>query len=436
MKYFIFLCSLVLSISVSAQQADYDRAWAAYTSGRYEEALISIQECIAADSTNYQYVFLKGKVLENLYRFADAIDAQQTVLSMNPGGLDATAALATLYLQSGQPAVSAQYYEQLVNAEPEIVRWKMNLATALQASGKHDLALKQLKIVEQKDTTNWLVYKNMGDCYYRIDSVAQAFHHYYISLKLYPQNKTLWGVLTRALVAKDLLDAAVEVGNEAVNIDSTNVEGWKYLGIAYSKLGKVRRAHNALAKTLALGDSSLTTYSYYGIVNYHLYNYQEAETYLIKARKIDSKDIALMNYLASTYGYTGKPQEGLEIFSELDRVIADIDSVGMKANIQRGYLLRLLRRYNDAANSYITGTKDFPKESRNFYEVAVCYDMDQNKKLALEWYSRYLDVIDPEWATKQWTVQELKKNELVKIAIDRVEGLKVDLFFEQKMNSK
>ena len=172
MKYFFFICT-VFCISLSAQQPEYDHAWMAYTSGQYEEALISIQQCIAHDTANYRYVFLKGKTLENLYRYADAITTQQFALQLNPESLDARAALATLYLQSGQPAVSAQYYEQLATAEPEIVRWKMNWATALQASGKPGLALEQLKIVEQNDTTNWVVYKNMGDCYFRIDSLLQ-----------------------------------------------------------------------------------------------------------------------------------------------------------------------------------------------------------------------------------------------------------------------
>jgi len=172
MKYFFLIC-LMSCVSLSAQQPDYDHALVEYISGQYEEALISIQQCIAQDTANYRYVFLKGKALESLYRYADAITALQTALRLNPGSLDAKAALATLYLHSGQPAVSAQYYEQLATAEPEIVRWKINWATALQASGKPRLALEQLKMVEQNDTTNWVVYKNMGDCYFRIDGLLQ-----------------------------------------------------------------------------------------------------------------------------------------------------------------------------------------------------------------------------------------------------------------------
>ena len=199
----------------------------------------------------------------------------------------------------------------------------------------------------------------------------------------------------------------------------------------FYKTGNAHLADTALGNALTLGDSSFTAISHYGVINYHLHDYYEAEKYLEKARHLEPKDITTMNYLASTYGFTGKPQKGLEIFDELDRIIADFDSVGMRANVQHGYLLRLLNRYNDAARVYITTTKDFPKESRNFYEVAVCYDLAQNKKLALEWYSRYLEEIAPKWATKQWTEQELKKHEFIKTSIERINSLKVDLFFEE-----
>jgi len=436
MRFFFVICTLFcISLSAQqvqqAQQTEYDRAWMAYITGQYEEALVSLEQCIEQDSTNYRYIFLKGKALENLYRYADAIAAQHIALQLNPDGLDAMAALGALYHHSGQPAVSAQFFEKLAAAEPDIVRWKMNWAIALQASGKPELALEQLKIVEQKDTTNWLVYKNMGDCYYRIDSLFETFNHYYTALKLYPHNNTLWGTLTRILVMDKQYDGAVEVGMEAVEMDATNVEAWKYLGIAYYRLGNASLADIALRNALALGDSSYTAMSHYGVISYFLQNYGEAEKYLEKAHQLEPEDINTMKYLAFTYGFTGKPKKGLEVLDELDMLIADIDTVGMRANIQRGYLLRLLSRYYDAAKVYIVATKDFPTDPSNFYEVAVCYDLVRNRKLAIEWYSRFLEKIDPKWATRQWTERELNRLEHVKNAMGRIEVLKEDLFFEE-----
>ena len=195
MKYLSFF-SILFCTSLTAQPTDYDQAWMAYTSGRYEEALTTIDQSITNDTANYQYVFLKGKTLENLYRYDEAIAMQRKVLRLNPGSKEALSALATLYLLSGQPVTSAKLYEQLATNEPEVNRWKMGWATALQAAGKPTDALEQLMIVEHMDSTNWLVYKNMGDCYSRIDSMRRTADCYYKALSLYPHNRNLYGTLT------------------------------------------------------------------------------------------------------------------------------------------------------------------------------------------------------------------------------------------------
>ena len=437
MKYFFLIC-ILLCTSLSAQQSDFDRAWMTYTTGQYEEALTAIEQCIALDTANYRYIFLKGKTLENLYRYADAINAQQTALRLNPGSLEARAALAVLYLLSGQPAVSANYYEQLVEAEPQVIRWKMNWATALQAAGKPREALEQLKVVEQNDTTNWLVYKNMGDCYARLDSLWQTWASYSYALQIYPHNKNLWGTFTRMMAINNWDEEAIKIGAKAVAIDSTNTEAWKYLGLASYKTGIARQAHHALGKALALGDSSYSTISHYGVINYHIalnrnntLYFNDAEKYLEIAHQMEPNDFGVMNYLADTYGYTGKAQKGLDIIDEIEKLVASFDTIGMRANIRRGHLFRRLNRNIEAANIFITATKNFPKDLRNYYEAGICYDRAQNKKLAIDWYTRYLEKIDPAWATKKWTEQELKDNEFVNIARDRIRQLREDLFFEE-----
>ena len=431
MKYFS-LFSILFCTSLTAQQTDYDRSWMAYTSGRYEEALTGINQCITNDTANYQYLFLKGKALENLYRYDEAIAVQQKALRLNPGSTEALSALATLYLLSGQPVTSAQLYEQLAANEPLVNRWKMNWATALQTAGKYRDALELWQTVVQTDSTNWWVYKNMGDCHYRIDSLIYAVDCYRKSLSIYPYNKNLYGQLTRILVLLGQDVEAITIGNKAVTIDSTNVEAWKNMGVAWYRMGIADSSLFHLNKTLALGDTSLTTSRHYGLLTHHLASYHEAEKYLFRALTADSSNINTIMYLASTYGYTGKAEKGLEVLDKLDKMVAVFDSASMRANIQRGYLLRILNRYNDAAKAFTSVTKNFPENLRYYYEVAVCYDMAFKKKQALEWYLRFLEKTDPKWATRKWTENDFKKFEFVDIAMDRVVSLKTDLFFEEE----
>jgi hypothetical protein len=82
----------------------------------------------------------------------------------------------------------------------------------------------------------------------------------------------------------------------------------------------------------------------------------------------------------------------------------------------------------------IKTTKDFPKESQNFYEVAICYDMARNKKLALEWYTLYSEKMKE----KIKSIRELTKqeSEFLGIAEERMQLLRTDLFFEGEQMKK
>ena len=359
----VFLLFILLCTKVSAQQ-DYEQAWGAYAAGRYEEALTAIEQCITGDTANYQYFFLKGRTLENLYRYDEAIVTQKRTLRLNPYSVEAQSALAALYLLSGQPVISAQLYEQLATVEPQVIRWKMSWATALQASGKPADALKQLKIVEQIDSTNWLVYKNMGDCYSRIGNMKQTAASYRKSLDLYPYNKNLYGQLTNMLVLFGREDEAITTGRDAIAIDSTNVEAWKNVGVAWYRKGIADSALFYIKKTLALGDTSLTTCRHYGLLAYHLNEYHEAEKYLTKAFAADSSNMNTMLYLASTYGRTNKDAKGLEVLDKLDKMIAEINNEGIKSRIQRGYLFSGSDRYTDAAKVFISIANTSPD---NYY---------------------------------------------------------------------
>ena len=243
----------------------------------------------------------------------------------------------------------------------------------------------------------------------------------------------MWGALTRILLVNEQFDGAIEVGNEATAIDSTNVEAWKFLGIAYNRTRLTKFAYRALGKALALGDSSFSTINHFGVVNYDLSNYSEAEKYLFKAHQLDPKDINTMRYLARTYGFTGKAQKGLEVLKEIDDIIARFDTIGMKVNVQRGDLLRWMDRDREAVKCFMDATINFPNDLQNFYKVALCYDTPYSKKQSLEWYIRYLEKVDPHWATKQWTEQELNEFRFVSHSIKRVQMLREDLNIEEEL---
>jgi tetratricopeptide (TPR) repeat protein len=417
-----------------AQNKNYDQAWELYISGQYEEALRKIHLYIEEDSTHYRSYFLKGKVFENLYRYDHAILSYQRALRLNEKSTEAKSALAMLYLQSGQPHTAIRLYEELVTDEPEKLRWKITLANALQSAGKYANALDLLKQVTDQDTLNWLVYKNMGDCYFRLDSMDHAAGCYQKSLDRYPNNRALYGLLMKIYISMEQPEKAIDIGKEAIERDSMNVEAWKQTGVAWYRQGRTKYAMKALEKTLELGDTSTTTSRHYGMLNYFLMDYSTAEKYMSMALKTDPDNLNTMLYLGVVHGYTGNAEKGLDVFAHMDSIIAHYDTIKYKTEVQKGFLYRRLYRYDDAAKSFIEGTKTLPYID-NYYEVALSYDMGNRKKQALDWYIRYLDLADPTWKNKK-DLKETEGNKFQVYAMDRIEQLRIDLFFEEGKKDK
>lgn len=431
MKHFIiflFLCPALYA------QTCYDKAWEAYTFGNYDNALEVIRECTGSDPVNHRLFFLEGKVLEGLYRYEQAIASYMRVLQLNSESMEAKSALAALYLQSGQPKASAALYEQLTMKEPRIHRWKISWATALNAAGNYKNALELLESVVPEDSLNWVIYKDMGDCHYRLNNILNAAYCYRKSLDYYPRNHLLYVQLMKLYILLQEYGAAIETGNEAVTLDSLNVEAWKHTGVAWYRSGIPDSSGIAFKKALALGDTSVMTSRHYGILRYFAADYHQAEHYLSKALLDEPNNLNTMHYLAITYGYTGKAEKGLALIDSINNSVAYYDTVRINAEVQRGYLYRILYKYDEAAKSFISVTRAKPGDTRNYYEVAVSYDMARKKKIALDWYIRFLNKLDPDWATKEHS-DTGKQKSFREIAMDRVSQLRTDLFFEENKNS-
>ncbi len=426
MKYLLTLFCLV-GMSLYAQTADYEQAWKLYINGQYEDVLTIVPQ----DHADSRCLFLRGKVLENMYRYEEAIATQQQALQINPAYKEAKVALAALYQMAGQSALSVELYKQLAAEEPHMLRWKMNEASALQLIGKCRDALVLYQDVSKVDSANWIVYKNMGDCFFRLDSLANTALCYQKAVDLYPKNKELYIQLIRLYTNLKQPDEAIRTAKEILQSDSMSIDGWKYMGVAYYRKAQSDSALMAFRKTLALGDTSLTVCQYYGMLCYQTFAYKEAEKYLERVRVADPKDMVTMYYLSIVYGYTGKAGGGIALADTINKHIQPYDSMRIRAETQRGYLYRIQNRYDDAAATFINLTKIEPSKSIYYYEVAVSYDMALKKKQALDWYIRFLNLIDPTWERKIWSEEDLKKSTYQNAAMNRVGALKTDIFFEE-----
>jgi tetratricopeptide (TPR) repeat protein len=393
--------------------------------GQYEKALSSIQHCIAEDSANYNLFLLQGNIQENLYQYDKALASYNQALQLNEENKEIKSSLAALYAKIGRNDISAGLYVQLAEAEPEIRHWKMKSAMALQLLGKHQQALEMLRDVILKDSLNWVIQRDMGDCYFRLNNFDSAAIHYQKSLDFYPNNRSFNQLMRIKIKNEDYVEA-IKTGREAVKLDSTNVEAWKQMGRAYFLINMKKNAIAVFDKAVALGDTSYFTCSHLGLL-YYPEDYNLGIKYLEIALRQETSDLAIMYYLSIAYEYGGELEKSIALIDNINKNIKSYDSIRIISEIQRGVVYRKQRRYNEAIKTYSDVIKSDPSQIIFYRIIAEIYQYDlRKKKEALEWYIRYINKLDPKWETNAY-----EENTLLQYTKDRINKLKTDLFFEE-----
>jgi tetratricopeptide (TPR) repeat protein len=417
---------LFVCVSISAQDTLYEQSRTLYINEQYEEALPLIKQCIENDSINYHLYVLQGKIQENLYKYKSAIDSYNHALRLNKANSEAKSALASLYLKIGQPEISEKLYSQLVKANPEVNRWKIHHANILLQLRKYEESLCLLQDVVSKDSLNWIIHRNMGNCYFKLNQFDSAVVCFRKSLNIYPNNTSYINLMKINIKQKNYTEA-IKTGYEAVQVDSTKIEIWENIGLAFFLTGLNQNSIDAFNKILELGDTTYTTANHLGYLYYVTESYSKAVTYLDIALKHQPDELETMFILAKASEKCAEYDKSISVIAKIQEKVNQLDSLAINAEIIRGNVYRRKKRYEDAIKVYSAVLKVDPSHTVLMYTVAQIYDTSlNNKKNALKWYTRYLNNVFPEWEKKEPSqrIHYFVKN--------RIEELKIDLFFEKE----
>jgi tetratricopeptide (TPR) repeat protein len=425
MKHLIISIMLLVPRLFYAQNTCYESSWMLYMQGQYEKALSSIRQCIVEDSADYRLFLLQGNIQENLYQYDKALVSYNQALQLDEENKALKSSLAALYTKTGRIDLSAGLYAQLAEAEPENLHWKMKSTGALQSLGKHQQALEILRDVVRKDSVNWVIQREMGDCYFRLNNFDSAAIFYRKSLDAYPNNKSFIQLMRIKIKNEDYV-AAIKTGREAVKFDSTNVEAWKQMGRAYFLINMKQNAIAVFDKAVALGDTSYLTCSHLGLIH-HSEDYTLGIKYLEIALRQEPKDLAIMYYLSLAYKFGREFDKSIALLDKINKDIKPYDSIRIIAAIERGAVYRSQKRYSEAVKVYSEVLKSDPSQIGLYYSIADMYQYNLDKKKeALEWFIRYINKLDPKWETNVY-----EENTVLQYTKDRINRLKTDLFFEE-----
>lgn len=200
------------------------------------------------NSTPLQEFVKKAQEFVKQDQIAEAIELYERIVIAAPGDVESRGQLATLYTRTNQHEKAAQTYTELLEDDPENIKYQDQLVNSLQAAGKHNEAYEIAQTYIQTYPEIGVHYARLARLYEAEGNDAAALANYKKATTFGYGNKDIYLRLAEHYFLNDDIDAAEKALNNAMiyttsswdkeRIERQLVNLYRYQGNLEEKLQK------------------------------------------------------------------------------------------------------------------------------------------------------------------------------------------------------
>jgi hypothetical protein len=179
----------------------------------------------------------------------------------------------------------------------------------------------------QRDTSNPILLKAIGDCYTRMDSLSESITYYYPAFEKDRANAPLAAVLVNNLLTlynpylNNYADDAASVCDTALTHHPGDRTLRRKRAMIHYLKRDYRKADSLYSALLSERDSSYITLKYGGCARYYAHNWFDAIELLEKTFEKDTMAYDVCILLASALGRTYDPQKAITYFDLAEKLM-------------------------------------------------------------------------------------------------------------------
>ncbi len=278
-----------------------------------------------ADSTDYTTMSTIGQAYEGLLEYGNAYRYYQHCLQMDTTNVEANNAVARIAMNLGKAAVAQNCFRNVLKVDSTDFYANYQLGRLYSQLGEYEQAIAQFDILRNQDSTriNPVIYRNIGDCYMRLESTEAAALCYFQAYNVNRENVNLATTLINCLYqlgGTNIADA-LAICDTALyyNPDNRALLRSKGMGLFMNK--EFAQADTIYAQLMAAGDSSLMTLKYGGASRYSAGRMMDAIEPLEKAYLKDSTDIEVNLLLGAAFGKTYDRKRAFQLFNQAEQLM-------------------------------------------------------------------------------------------------------------------
>lgn len=293
-----------------------------------------------ADSADYATMSAIGQAYEGLLQYKEAYACYQYCHQMDTTSYDALSSVARMAMNLGKASVAEECFRKVLQKDSTDFFANYQLGRLYTQLGEYEKAIRQFDVLRNQDTTvvNPVVYRNIADCYMKINSVDAATICYFQAYDVNRENAGLASALINCLLRQggpNVLDA-IQVCDTALFYNPGNRSLMGNKAMAYYMNKKYEQSDSIYEVLLADKDSSFFTLKYGGASRYLAGRAFDAIPLLEKAYLKDTMDVETNLLLGAALGKTYDRQRAFELFDRAELLMQPNEALVNMLQASRG----------------------------------------------------------------------------------------------------
>lgn len=369
--------------------------------------------------TTFKICISLVKCYKKLNMFNEAIGFLNKIHVADTTNVEIMGELADCWLLAGDYGRCAGMYTKMLEQDSTNTYFELQRAL-VNIKGEYwvDALAGLSNLYRRGDSTNNIIVRLLGDCYYNTGDGNAALMMYDKAIRLKPTDQLAVRKISLINLNIERAALAVKYTGDYMALDSTNTEVNRLNGIARYVTRDFDGAIEVLGKLLEEGDDTYSSNYYYGLSKAAVSHYYEAIPPLTVAYQYDTTNIDVIYHLGNAYcSAPSKEKRGIELLVQGLAEMQPRQENLVKYNVAMANGFAGMRNYAGAIRCMETAYKVDPQYVDALYYLATYYEaLKTDKKKAAGYYREY--------------VKMTKNKRLSLQAQRRFKRLQEDLFME------
>ena len=322
MKKIFFLLFLISCSGVA--QSQQESLQELLNRKQYNQVVLYAEQLQASDSSDFQMMYVIGQAYEGLLKYRDAYRFYQHCLALDSTQTELLYSNGRMAANLGRIQEAEYYFLKIREKDTTDFYANYQLARFYVQSGKDLQAVEYYEYLLEFDPNNPILLRAVGDCYARLNDKNSAFIMYWLAFQNNKENAGLASTVVNTLLPlpdEEKIEKALMVCDTALFYNPEHITILQNKGMTFFTGKMYNKADGIYSILLAKGDSSFNTLKYGGSSRYYAGKLFDAIPPLEKAHFEDPSDIDVCLLLGSSYGRTYDRKKAYELFEWVEEML-------------------------------------------------------------------------------------------------------------------